>query len=480
MSACRWRRSSPRPASRRFSSTSTSASSRGSTAARATSRTSPGTRSRPRRRGASGRDDRLRRHRRDGRRPHRASHPADAATRARPVDRPRGRPASSQRRLRRGHLVVLESTTYPGHDAGGAAADPRAGRPRRRRGLPPRLLAGAGRPGPHRLDDAQHAEGRRRAHAGVHRARERLLRPRPRHHRARVSRRTRRSSSKLLENIFRSVNIALVNELAQLCDRIGVDVWEVVEAAATKPFGFMSFKPGPGLGGHCLPVDPFYLSWKAREFDFYTEFIELAGKVNENMPSFCFQKIGRALNEQRPRAQGQPCPSARRRVQGERRRRARVALPQADRAPARRAAPRSATRTPTCRSSPSSGSPRTTSTRRSTRRLRRDRHRARRRSTTPALAGARAPRRRPSQRDRDERQRRPEGVEAVSAVRRARSGSAAGARTWRATSRELAELRWLCDADRRGLEAPRARFPPAQLTERFEDLLADPRPSRQS
>jgi len=102
--------------------------------------------------------------------------------------------------------------------------------------------------------------------------------------------------TKLLENIFRSVNIALVNELAQLCDRMGVDVWEVVEAAATKPFGFMSFQPGPGLGGHCLPVDPFYLSWKAREFDFYTEFIELAGKVNENMPYFCLEKITRALN----------------------------------------------------------------------------------------------------------------------------------------------------------------------------------------
>ncbi len=101
---------------------------------------------------------------------------------------------------------------------------------------------------------------------------------------------------KLLENIFRSVNIALVNELAQLCDRIGVDVWEVVQAASTKPFGFMSFKPGPGLGGHCLPVDPFYLSWKAREYDFYTEFIELAGKVNEGMPWFCSQKIVRALN----------------------------------------------------------------------------------------------------------------------------------------------------------------------------------------
>ena len=102
--------------------------------------------------------------------------------------------------------------------------------------------------------------------------------------------------TKLLENIFRSVNIALVNELAQLCDRMGVDVWEVVEAAATKPFGFMSFQPGPGLGGHCLPVDPFYLSWKARQYDFYTEFIELAGKVNENMPYFCLEKITRALN----------------------------------------------------------------------------------------------------------------------------------------------------------------------------------------
>jgi UDP-N-acetyl-D-glucosamine dehydrogenase len=102
--------------------------------------------------------------------------------------------------------------------------------------------------------------------------------------------------TKLLENIFRSVNIALVNELAQLCDRMQIDVWEVVGAAATKPFGFMSFKPGPGLGGHCMPIDPFYLTWKAREYDFYTEFIELAGKVNENMPYWCIAKIARALN----------------------------------------------------------------------------------------------------------------------------------------------------------------------------------------
>ncbi len=102
--------------------------------------------------------------------------------------------------------------------------------------------------------------------------------------------------TKLLENIFRSVNIALVNELAQLCDRMGLDVWEIIDAAATKPFGYMRFLPGPGLGGHCIPIDPFYLSWKAREHNFYTEFIELAGKINENMPYFCRGKIMRALN----------------------------------------------------------------------------------------------------------------------------------------------------------------------------------------
>jgi UDP-N-acetyl-D-glucosamine dehydrogenase len=103
--------------------------------------------------------------------------------------------------------------------------------------------------------------------------------------------------TKLLENVFRSVNIAMVNELAMLCDRMGIDVWEVVEAAATKPYGFMRFDPGPGMGGHCLPVDPFYLAWKAREYDTPTEFIELAGEVNQNMPYFCVEKISRALNE---------------------------------------------------------------------------------------------------------------------------------------------------------------------------------------
>jgi UDP-N-acetyl-D-glucosamine dehydrogenase len=103
--------------------------------------------------------------------------------------------------------------------------------------------------------------------------------------------------TKLLENIFRSVNIALVNELAMLTDRMGIDIWEVVDAAATKPYGFMRFEPGPGMGGHCLPVDPFYLSWRAREFDMSTEFIELAGKVNQQMPYHCVMKVERALND---------------------------------------------------------------------------------------------------------------------------------------------------------------------------------------
>jgi UDP-N-acetyl-D-glucosamine dehydrogenase len=103
--------------------------------------------------------------------------------------------------------------------------------------------------------------------------------------------------TKLLENIFRSVNIALVNELAMLCERMGIDIWEVVDAASTKPYGFMRFEPGPGMGGHCLPVDPFYLAWRAREFDSSTEFIELSGKVNQQMPYHVVARIERALND---------------------------------------------------------------------------------------------------------------------------------------------------------------------------------------
>ncbi len=113
---------------------------------------------------------------------------------------------------------------------------------------------------------------------------------------ARVSTPEAAELTKLLENIFRSVNIALVNELALLTDRMGIDIWEVVDAAATKPYGFMRFEPGPGMGGHCLPVDPFYLSWRAREFDMATEFIELAGKINQQMPYHCVRRLERALN----------------------------------------------------------------------------------------------------------------------------------------------------------------------------------------
>ena len=103
--------------------------------------------------------------------------------------------------------------------------------------------------------------------------------------------------TKLLENIFRSVNIALVNELAILAERMGIDIWEVVNAAASKPYGFTRFDPGPGMGGHCLPVDPFYLTWRAREFEMSTEFIELAGKINQQMPQYCVARIERALND---------------------------------------------------------------------------------------------------------------------------------------------------------------------------------------
>jgi len=110
--------------------------------------------------------------------------------------------------------------------------------------------------------------------------------------------------TKLLENIFRCVNIALVNELMLLCDRMNIDIWEVIDAASSKPFGYMPFFPGPGLGGHCIPIDPFYLSWKARQYDFHTEFIELAGKTNENIPYYVVAKAGEALNSHEKSVKG--------------------------------------------------------------------------------------------------------------------------------------------------------------------------------
>jgi UDP-N-acetyl-D-glucosamine dehydrogenase len=110
--------------------------------------------------------------------------------------------------------------------------------------------------------------------------------------------------AKLLENVFRNVNIALVNQLAMLCDRMGLDIWEIVDAAATKPYGFLPFLPGPGIGGHCIPVDPYYLAWKAREYDYHMDFIELAARVNEEMPYHVVTKILLALNGQRTRQPG--------------------------------------------------------------------------------------------------------------------------------------------------------------------------------
>ena len=110
--------------------------------------------------------------------------------------------------------------------------------------------------------------------------------------------------AKLLENIYRSVNIGLVNELKIAADKMGIDIWEVIEAAKTKPFGFNAFYPGPGLGGHCIPIDPFYLTWKAREYGVHTRFIELAGEVNESMPAYVVQQIGSALNTRRKAING--------------------------------------------------------------------------------------------------------------------------------------------------------------------------------
>ena len=198
--------------------------------------------------------------------------------------------------LQRGQVVVLESTTWPGTT---------------REVLQPILEAGSGLKAgedfhlamsPERVDPGREDwttkttpkvvggidPGSTKAAADVYRAAIDTVHV--------VSTPDAAELTKLLENIYRAVNIALVNELAQLCDRMEIDVWEVVDAAATKPFGFASFKPGPGLGGHCIPIDPFYLTWKAREFDFSTRFIELAGEVNNNMPYFCRSMISQALN----------------------------------------------------------------------------------------------------------------------------------------------------------------------------------------
>jgi UDP-N-acetyl-D-glucosamine dehydrogenase len=207
---------------------------------------------------------------------------------------------SVQPRLRKGHLIVLESTTYPGTTE---------------EILQPMLESTGLRAGvdfdlafvPERIDPGQveskgwtikntpkvvgalTPQGAQRTAALL----ETLGAP------VHVASSPRAAElSKLLENTFRSVNIALVNELALLCERMGIDVWEVIAAAATKPFGFMPFRPGPGVGGHCIPVDPLYLSWKAREFDFRTSFIDLAAQVNDDMPYHVVDLIVRGLSKQ--------------------------------------------------------------------------------------------------------------------------------------------------------------------------------------
>jgi UDP-N-acetyl-D-glucosamine dehydrogenase len=201
-------------------------------------------------------------------------------------------------RLRPGHLVVLESTTYPGTTREEVA--PVLERTGLRAGRDFHLAFSPERVDPGRIDWTTRTtpkviggltpECTRRAMDLYGVACDTLV---P------VTSPEVAELTKLLENIFRSVNIALVNELAMLCDRMGIDVWDVIDAAATKPFGFMAFRPGPGLGGHCIPIDPFYLTWKAREFDLHTEFIELAGKINSQMPEFCVAKVARALNSRR-------------------------------------------------------------------------------------------------------------------------------------------------------------------------------------
>jgi UDP-N-acetyl-D-glucosamine dehydrogenase len=206
-------------------------------------------------------------------------------------------------RLRKGQLVVLESTTYPGTTREELA--PVLERSGLAAGRDFNLAFSPERVDPGRVDWTTRTTPKvvggltpacTRAAAELYRwACDTLVE---------VSSPEVAEMTKLLENIFRSVNIALVNELAILCDRMGIAVWEVIDAAATKPFGYMPFRPGPGLGGHCIPIDPFYLTWKAREFDMHTEFIELAGKINSQMPGFCVGKVARALNSRRMAVNG--------------------------------------------------------------------------------------------------------------------------------------------------------------------------------
>jgi len=215
--------------------------------------------------------------------------------------------------LKAGQLVVLESTTYPGTTEEVLVPILEKGN---RQGLRARRQAEADRQSffvafsPEREDPGNQTVARRdipKVVGGMDRDAAELAsalygaifnRTVP------VSTPAAAEMTKLLENIYRCVNIALVNELKLLCLRMGIDIWEVIEAASTKPFGFHPFYPGPGLGGHCIPVDPFYLSWKAKECDFHTRFIELAGEINTNMPYHVLDSVVRALNRDKKALNG--------------------------------------------------------------------------------------------------------------------------------------------------------------------------------
>ena len=198
--------------------------------------------------------------------------------------------------LRAGQLVILQSTTFPGTTSGPFREELErsglvAGQDFDLAFAPERVNPGdpaSASKGVPRLVGATTAKATTRAAALLRRINDNVLE---------LSSPDAAELAKLLENVFRNVNIALVNQLALLCERMGLDVWEVIDAAATKPFGFMRFTPGPGVGGHCIPVDPYYLAWRAREFDFVDRFVELAGDINFAMPRHVVDLVAEALNE---------------------------------------------------------------------------------------------------------------------------------------------------------------------------------------
>ena len=375
------------------------------------------------------------------------------------------------KRLRKGHLVVLESTTYPGTT---------------RDEVQPILEAGSGltagvdfhlafspeRVDPGRIDHTTKTvpkvvgginEASTEAAAALYGSAIDSVH--------RVSTPEAAELTKLLENIFRSVNIALVNELAQLCDRMGIDIWEVVDAAATKPFGFMRFEPGPGLGGHCIPIDPFYLTWKAREFDFSTRFIELAGEVNQNMPYYCRSRVSQALNH----GSGKSLSESRILVLG-------VAY-KADisdmrESPAvkliellQNAGADVSYHDPHVPSFSEHGTELTSQPLDPARlRRRRDRHRPLEHRLREAR-GRREPRRRPAQRARPRGHQRREGLEVVTRV--AHAGVGGWGKNVVRVIGELTELAWVIDTDEDRQAEYAARYPQATVTASFADALAD-------